>query len=243
MAEEEFEHGQDDLRQGDKNEIEYSEHANVGELNDSNKSIYSYTDKPLPPLSNEDKQRLQDFTITIKEGMKSFCATGSALKKIKEEKLYREIHKTFEKYVQSTFQMSPRRANQFISASEVIENLKQNGNNCPVLPINESQARVLASLPKEQQVEVWTKAVENSAGEVPTAKIVKETVNELCPPEITHKILVTSESQKICKAIETLSQFDVGQIRQAILDLRCHGIDLSTQVNELDKKFQNLELM
>ena len=47
-----------------------------------------------------------------------------------------------------------------------------------MLPTKESQCRPLAKLPPKQQREVWRTAVERANGKVPSARIVKEIVNQ-----------------------------------------------------------------
>jgi hypothetical protein len=215
-------------------------------VNLSNKSIQEnlppFIEVELPSLSETEQGERQKLEQIIKDQAMGFYPLGCAFKEIMLKKLYRSIFKTFEEYCKSEFDMTVRLVNYLMSASDVMDNLRQNQNNCSVLPSRESQVRPLASLTPEQQIEVWTKAVEESDGKVPTAKTVKNVANIICAHEDQRRILMSSETQKICKAIETLHQFDVGKIRQAILDLETQGLDLATLAIELTVKFQNLEL-
>ena len=201
-----------------------------------------FSEGEYPALSETEHGERQKLEQIIKDQSMGFYVLGCAFREIMLKKLYRSTVKTFEEYCKSEFDMTVRLVNYLMSASEVMDNLRQNQNNCSVLPSRESQVRQLASLTPEQQIEVWTKAVEESDGKVPTAKIVKNVVNTICVHEDKRKILVSTETQKICKAIETLHQFDVGKIRQAILDLQSQGLDLATLAIDLTTKFQNLEL-
>jgi hypothetical protein len=90
---------------------------------------------------------------------------GRALLQIRERRLYREAHKTFEDYCQDRFGMSRRRANQLILATSDTENL-----GTPV-PITERQARPLTRLDPEQQREVWKEALNTAPnGKVTAAR-------------------------------------------------------------------------
>ena len=52
---------------------------------------------PLSPLEIEEKKRLEN---TVQQ---AFFVAGQALKELRERKLYRETHTTFEKYAQERF--------------------------------------------------------------------------------------------------------------------------------------------
>lgn len=88
-------------------------------------------------LSATGKRRLAKAEETIARGLSTFFEVGSALLSIKDERLYREDHATFEDYCQNRWGFSARRANQLMSAAEI-------GTIVPVA--NEGQARALAPL-------------------------------------------------------------------------------------------------
>jgi len=58
---------------------------------------------------------------------------------------------TFEAYCKGEWDFTRMRASQLIAAAGVVKNV----NNCLQIPSNEAQARPLAQLPPEKQVEVW----------------------------------------------------------------------------------------
>lgn len=84
---------------------------------------------------------------------------GTALLEIRDSRLYRETHSTFENYCRDRWGMNRRYANRIIEAAVVVENLGPIGPKLPStgtdqlvsLPTHESQARPLAKLEPEQQ--------------------------------------------------------------------------------------------
>ena len=124
---------------------------------------------------------------------RAFYQAGLALQTLRDQKLYRSTHKTFQEYCQDRFNFSRSYSYRLINAVEIVDNIsknvanwQQNSNN--ILPTTESQVRPLKSLPSaELQSIAWSKAVEKALGRVPTAKIVKEVVQQLKNKGHTHK--------------------------------------------------------
>lgn len=113
----------------------------------------------------------------IREGKQTFIAVGNSLMAIRDERLYRESHKTFEAFCDDVLELSSRRVNQLIGASEVVAEM---GTIVPK-PKNEAQARELAKLPKEDRAEAMADA-KQAAGDKPvTAKHVKAAVEKRKP--------------------------------------------------------------
>ena len=104
----------------------------------------------------------------IAAGFSTFCEVGDALLKIRDARLYRASHASFEAYCREKWGMTRRRADQLIEASSVVIGLASE-NNCSQL-VTESQARELAKVPEESRAGVLKEAAE--AGPV-TAKAIK----------------------------------------------------------------------
>ncbi len=135
------------------------------------------------PLSEEEIQERNELENTVSQ---AFFVAGQALKTLRDKRLYRETHSTFEAYIKDKFEFKKSAAYYLINASEVVENLKrpQFVDKNPqieiqVLPTKESQCRPIAKLAPERQREIWYSAVERAGGRVPSARIVKEVVNEI----------------------------------------------------------------
>lgn len=137
----------------------------------------------LSPLTEEEIQERDELENTVSQ---AFFVAGQALKTLRDKRLYRETHSTFEFYIKDKFDFKKSAAYYLINASEVVENLKrpQFVDKVPqmetkVFPTKESQCRPIAKLEPELQREIWFSAVERADGRVPSARIVKEIVNEI----------------------------------------------------------------
>jgi hypothetical protein len=94
----------------------------------------------------------------LERGMGTFVEVGNALLRIRDERLYRASHKTFELYCRERWGMSKRHANRLVASTEVVSNLGPIG----PTPTSESEARPLAKLPAVQQAAAWQEAVETA---------------------------------------------------------------------------------
>lgn len=131
-------------------------------------------------LSEAEKAERDDLERTVQQ---AFFVAGQALKALRDKRLYRETHATFESYVRDRFDFTKRAAYYLIDAHEVVNNLKSeqfvhSNKSTNILPTKESQCRPLAKLSPERQREVWQTAVERAKGKVPSARIVKAIINQ-----------------------------------------------------------------
>lgn len=122
--------------------------------------------------------RLHDLESTIAHGLKTFVEVGSALARIREERLYRDGHATFEDYCREKWGMGRANAYELMAAAEVVGNLS----GTPDIPTSVSQARPLTKLEPEKQREVWQEAVETAPEGKVTAAHVAATVERLTQP-------------------------------------------------------------
>lgn len=120
-------------------------------------------------LSNTENLELQQFERVIERGLQGFYEAGQALKAIRDQKLYRVEHGTFEDYCLSRWQISKPRAYQLMGASEVIAQLSTS---VDTLPETEAQTRPLTTLAPEQRAATW-QAAQTLAGGSPTAAQVE----------------------------------------------------------------------
>lgn len=129
-------------------------------------------------LSVAERAELTRYEKVIERNLTGFLEAGRALLAIRDGKLYRSTHGTFEDYCSERWDISRSYGYRMIGAAEVIENLSPIGD---ILPANESQVRPLASLEPEQQREVWTKAIESADGGKVTAAHVEKAKAEFAP--------------------------------------------------------------
>jgi phage N-6-adenine-methyltransferase len=134
-------------------------------------------------LTITEQQTLENLESVIEHGLNTFVDVGEALLTIRDERLYRHEYPTFEEYCNKRWNISRRRANQLISATEVINNL---GTVVPKLPLTERQARPLTSLDTEIQIKVWQEAVASAPDGNITARHVQQVVDEITKPHVAN---------------------------------------------------------
>ena len=106
-------------------------------------------------LTTTEQASLERYERVIEQGLQSFYEVGSALLTIRDSKLYRGTHGTFEAYCLDRWGMTNRYANNLIASTKTIDNL---GTTVPI-PSSERVARPLTALPPDKQSEAWQQAV------------------------------------------------------------------------------------
>lgn len=134
-------------------------------------------------MTKSETEHFTKLEQLIEKGLQTFVDVGNALLEIRDSRLYRDRHDTFENYCHERWQMSKTHANRLIEAAEVCENLTPAG----VIPESERVARPLAKLEPEQQREVWETAVKDSPNGKPTAKDVQAAADKLKSPNVRLK--------------------------------------------------------
>jgi hypothetical protein len=125
-------------------------------------------------LTDREAQELQACEAIIARGLNTFIEVGTALLAIRDQRLYRATHKSFEDYCHDRWQMGRSRSYQLIDAAQVAGNVSTIVDTPK--PTHESQLRPLTSLEPQEQRSAWTQAVAESNGKQPTAAKVKEVV-------------------------------------------------------------------
>jgi hypothetical protein len=119
---------------------------------------------------------LPELEAVIERGLATFVDVGTALLEIREGRLYRDSHSTFEDYCRERWGFSDRRARYLMTAAEIVTEI---GTTVPV-PTNERQVRELARIPADQRAEVWQRVV-SEHGERVTAQHIREVRSEESP--------------------------------------------------------------
>uniref|UniRef100_UPI0035933709 hypothetical protein n=1 Tax=Nostoc sp. TaxID=1180 RepID=UPI0035933709 len=141
----------------------------------------------VPELTEEEQR---DRLHLERKVERAFFEAGKALAELRNRRLYRSSHRTFEDYCRDRFGHSRQKSNYLIAASDVYENLTticcQNlppedltTNRSQILPTSEGQVRPITKLEPQEQWEVWQAAVELAGGKVPTGRIVKDVVQRI----------------------------------------------------------------
>ncbi len=110
---------------------------------------------------------------------RAFYEAGKALADLRNRRLYRSTHRTFEAYCCDRFEFSHRHVNYLVAGSQVVENLQMGTNGSQILPTRERQVRPLIDLEPDLQCEVWQQAVESAGGKVPSGRVVQGIVERL----------------------------------------------------------------
>lgn len=123
------------------------------------------------PLELSVHERRSELEGIIERGLATFVEVGQALLEIREQRLYRETHDSFETYCRERWGFNRQRASQIIQAAEVSNMLDSP-------PSNARQAAELARLKDEPETirEVWSE-VTDAKGDKVTAADVREAVD------------------------------------------------------------------
>jgi hypothetical protein len=128
----------------------------------------------IPLLSINEQAALLECEDRIRRGLKSFVEMGTALKRIRDSKLYRAKFQTFEQYCEVTWDISDRRARQLWAAAAVVGLLADK--KFDAVPATESQARPLTELPLEEQPQAWEEVLRTAIDGKVTANHVAAVV-------------------------------------------------------------------
>ncbi|MDZ8069950.1 MAG: hypothetical protein RMY64_30805 [Nostoc sp. DedQUE08] len=131
----------------------------------------------VPELTEEEQSDRLHLERRVE---RAFFEAGKALAELRDRRLYRSTHKTFEEYCRDRFGHSRRQSYLLMDAAVVFDNLMEKCDPLDhILPTNERQVRPMTKLEPQQQQEVWVKAVEQAGGKVPPARIVKDVVQRI----------------------------------------------------------------
>ena len=198
-------------------------------------------------LDVAERARLQELESIVEHGLQTFYEVGKALDEIREQKLYRETHKTFEAYCQEKWGMARQTANRFIGAARVMEILEPIGSK---IPTKESQIRPLAQLPPELQIQIWQEAVESSPNGIPTGAAVKRLVEDRFPSsgsglrgkdDVSEVEKLRSDNQRLREQIREQNRERDRRAAAVALELeqlRAENRQLKAQLRQRDKDWE-----
>ncbi|MBN3950108.1 MAG: hypothetical protein HWQ38_28005 [Nostoc sp. NMS7] len=130
---------------------------------------------------------------------RAFFEAGKALAELRDRRLYRSSHRTFEDYCRDRFGHSRRQSYLLMDAAVVFDNLLEKcDRNDHILPTSERQVRPMTKLEPQQQQEVWLRSVEIAGGKVPIGRIVKDVVQ--CIMERT-QVPNTYQIGEVCQIV------------------------------------------
>lgn len=133
------------------------------------------------PLTDDERQDLQELEGVIARGQQTFVEVGTALISIRDERLYRADHQTFEAYLAERWpEIGRRRAYQLMDAAAVAGNV--NHGSQPAIA-NERQARPLVGLAPEQQRAAVAEASAATGGKLTAGAIEQAAAKHKPPPQ------------------------------------------------------------
>lgn len=131
----------------------------------------------LEELTEDEEQERHRLELKVE---RAFVEAGTALRQLRDGRLYRSTHNTFETYCRDRFGFTRANATYLITGASVVDNLKNlSTNGLQILPTNERQTRPLTKLEPNVQQQVWQQAVDEAGGKVPTGRIVQGIVQRL----------------------------------------------------------------
>ncbi len=130
-----------------------------------------------------DQARLAELEAVVDRGLQTFFEVGSALLEIRENKLYRDTHKTFTDYCRHRFGFTDSRGRQLIAAAKTVTAVTLLG--LPV-PSTEREARELGRRIRERDAARTFVGLRSYGGKVPSRN-TKVKLKEVLDP--LHKYL------------------------------------------------------
>jgi hypothetical protein len=132
----------------------------------------------IPQAAPAVPETLEDCERIIERGLATFIDVGEALVKSRDDGLYRELYPDFESYCRDKWGFTRSKAYRLIDAADIVAQLPAGG-----APENEAQIRELSPLRNNPAAvsAVWEAANEATGGK-PTAKVIRETREQLYPP-------------------------------------------------------------
>lgn len=171
---------------------------------------------------------------------KGFEMVGKALGTIRDKKLYRETHRTFEQFVLEEFQIARRIAYRYIDAAKAVENVSDASTPAPT---SESVARPLTDLKPTDQKKVWEESVKTTPkGKKVTAKHVQATKEKLLGKKkvVKHNFRKDAMNSKADDVQNyTLPKFEKS-LKELVTDFVKHKLPVSTIVTSLEAEATEL---
>jgi hypothetical protein len=160
---------------------------------------------PREVLSAEEILDLDHHEKVVAAHFNRFVEVGSSLLEIRDRRLYRATHDTFETYCEQRWGLKRNRAYQLIDAAHVVSDIKDGLSTIVDIPAptSEGQVRPLASVEPADRPKVWQEAVEATGGK-PTAKAVKAAVEKVVGPKLAK-----------VNGVETVDPPDIAKLRKA----------------------------
>jgi hypothetical protein len=128
-------------------------------------------------LTTTEAARLDELEAVVERGQRTFIEVGEALRQIRDERLYRASHGTFELYIKDRWQMSRPSAYRLISSAQVVAGLSSTED------IPERAVRPLVRVAPERRQAVVAQARALAGDKPVTSRHVEMAVAEIVPTD------------------------------------------------------------
>lgn len=160
-------------------------------------------------LSAAEATALADCEAVITRGKRTFVEVGNALAAVRESRLYRATHATFEDYCSERWDFSRYYANRLTQAATVMELLPIGNSGNLELPATESQARPLSrQLPAADATEDVRAAAHQEIREAWTEAVATAPVDRSGKPKITASHVATTVARRLSATVADVADPD-----------------------------------
>jgi len=190
------------------------------------------------PITRQEIDRRNELEAIVEKNLSAFVTVGMALRSIRDERLYRETHDTFEKYVRDRFDIARRTAYQHIEAASIFENVR----NCAqieILPARESHVLPLSKLEETRQIEVWEMIVDTAPDNKVTASHVAKVVADILGEQIRKRAKSEQDKTRQSKTMPDYLKDLVWQLIEHVREARSNRISKAVR-NELRARLHGL---
>jgi hypothetical protein len=125
------------------------------------------------PLSDEEKQKRKDLISLARQGLDGARFSEMAFREIRDRRLWRGTHKSFDEFCRDEFDLSEQRVSQILASADELAFLKGKIDDA-LLPESERAIRELRRVKQDNKVMVLLLAAEISNGARPNSTTIEK---------------------------------------------------------------------
>lgn len=184
-------------------------------------------------LTRQQIARKAQLIAQVRAGLSTFLDVGRALMELQEDKLYRDTHLTFEKFMRDEIGIKKTLGYGYIQAAKVQATLSAIADKS-LMPQTESQYRELAKAPEEKLPEVIARVSERieRSGRPATAKDYKAAVSLTLEGTVIKKTVLPVEPKTASKEPKVSKE---EQIKTEIKKARSYAEYLQRTIDDLNR--------
>jgi hypothetical protein len=124
--------------------------------------------------------KLLDREVAFERGLTSVIESGKALDSIREERLYRNKHETWDEYLRARWNMSTTAARRYINAARVASFIAQEAPGLPAIRHSRTALKLMTLKDHpDRLVEAYSEAVVDNGGKAPSAPQVEKAIDRV----------------------------------------------------------------